>query len=101
MAVFYSFHYDRDAWRVQQILNMGTLESQSILNSQDWEKVKRSGEDAIKAWIAKQMAYKSAVVVLVGAETAARPWIRYEILKAWQDKRGLVGVRIHGLADSA
>lgn len=26
MAVFYSFHYDRDHWRVQQIMNMGALE---------------------------------------------------------------------------
>jgi hypothetical protein len=26
MAVFFSFHYERDAWRVQQILNMGALE---------------------------------------------------------------------------
>lgn len=25
-AVFYSFHYDRNAWRVQQIIQMGALE---------------------------------------------------------------------------
>ena len=100
MAVFLSFHYDRDAWRVQQILNMGMLENQTILNAQDWEEVKRKGDPAIKAWIDGQMLYKSAVVVLIGAETASRPWVLYEIGKAWDDKRGLVGVRINGLGDN-
>ena len=101
MAVFYSFHYGRDAWRVQQILNIGALDSQTILNAQEWESVKRKGDAAIKQWIADQMAYKQAVVVLVGLETSTRPWVVYEIQKAWQDKRPLVGIRIHGLQNSA
>lgn len=25
-SAFFSFHYDRDAWRVQQVINMGKLE---------------------------------------------------------------------------
>lgn len=99
MAVFYSFYYDRDAFRVQQVMNMGALEGQTLLNSQEWESVKRGGDQAIKNWIKSQMAYKSAVVVLVGAETANRPWVKYEITTAWNDKKPLVGVRIHGLAD--
>jgi hypothetical protein len=41
------------------------------------------------------------VVVLAGAETANRPWVRYEIIKAWNEKRPLVGIRVHGLADYA
>lgn len=28
-SVFYSFHYDRDAWRVQQIIQMGALHDAS------------------------------------------------------------------------
>jgi hypothetical protein len=72
-SVFFSFHYDRDAWRVQQIINMGALEEQTILSAQEWEEVKRRGKAAIEKWIADQMAYKSAVVVLVGRYTADRP----------------------------
>lgn len=49
MAVFYSFHFDRDSWRVQQIENMGALDGQPILNAQDWEKVKARGEAASKS----------------------------------------------------
>lgn len=99
-AVFYSFHFDRDFWRVQQIRNIGALEGQEVLPAQKWEQVKQQGRAAIEAWIAKEMRYKSAVVVLVGAQTAARPWVKYEIEKAWADKRPLVGIRVHGLADS-
>lgn len=98
MSVFYSFHYERDAARVQQIMNMGQIEGQRVLNSQDWEAIKDRGTAAIEQWINGQMKYKDAVVVLVGAETASRPWVDYEIRKAWEDKRALVGIRINGLA---
>lgn len=101
MSVFYSFHYDRDNWRVQQVLNMGLLDGQASLNHQEWEAVKKKGNQAIENWIAEQMNYKTAVVVLIGAETASRPWVEYEIAKAWNDKRRLVGIRINGLADSS
>lgn len=100
-SVFYSFHYDRDYWRVQQIMNMGFLEGQSVLNSQDWESVKRRGDAAVENWIAEQMAYKKAVVVLVGLETANRPWVKHEIIRAWDGKKPLVGIRINGLANAS
>lgn len=98
-SVFYSFHYDRDSWRVQQIINIGALEGQFILNAQEWEAVKRQGDAAIKKWISDQMSYKSAVVVLVGSQTASRPWVRYEIAYAWDNYKPLVGISIHGLLD--
>ncbi|HMJ03248.1 MAG TPA: TIR domain-containing protein [Conexibacter sp.] len=100
-TVFYSFHYERDAWRIQQILKMGALEGQPILNAQKWEEIKRRGRAAIEKWIAEQMAYKSAAVVLVGAETAKRPWVKHEIVYAWNRRKPLVGIRINGLADRA
>lgn len=99
MSVFYSFHYDRDNWRVQQIMNMGVIEGTTLLNHQDWETVKRGGDQAIKNWIDKQMLYKSAVIVLVGYETAGRPWVQYEIEKAYLDRKPLLGIRINSLKD--
>jgi hypothetical protein len=100
-SVFYSFHYDNDAWRVQQIINMGAVEGQPLLNSQEWEEVKKKGKAAIETWIDEQMAYKKAVVVLVGSGTADREWVDYEIRKAWNAKKPIIGVRINGLADSS
>ena len=98
MAVFYSFHYERDVARVMLVRNLGAIEGQPLLNPQEWEQVRRGGNPAVEKWIDKQMAYKTAVVVLVGAETANRHFVNYEIIKAWNDKRPVVGIRIHGLS---
>lgn len=43
------------------------------------------------------MNYRSCVVVLVGAETAQRTWVKYEIEKAWNAGKGLFGVHVHNL----
>jgi len=98
--VFFSFHYDNDAWRVQQIQKMGVLEGQPLLSPQKWEEVKRQGDAAIKKWIANQMSGKSCVVVLIGSATASRKWVKYEIEKGWDDRKGVVGIYIHKLLDS-
>ncbi len=98
MAVFYSFHYERDVNRVQLIRNMGLVEGQRILNAQKWESVRARGKSAIQNWIDEQMKSKSAVVVLIGAKTASRTWVQYEVRKAWYDKKPLLGIRIHGLS---
>ncbi len=97
-SVFYSFYYERDVHRVQLVRNIDALEGQPLLNSQDWENVQRGGDAAIEKWINQQMAYKKAVIVLIGQETAGRKWVNYEINKAWSDKRPLLGVHIHGLS---
>jgi len=99
-SVFFSFDYDRDHWRVQQVQNMGALEGGAAFTPQDWEKVRRNSDSAIEKWIDEQMSYTRAVIVLVGYESSESRWVRYEIAKAWDDKRPLVGVRIHGLKDS-
>ena len=98
MAVFYSFHYQEDSWRVQQIMNMGVVDGQHI-NSQKWEEVKRQGDRAIKKWIDEEMSYKSAVIVLNGRYTAGRPWVQYEIERAWDIRKPLLSIDINGLRD--
>lgn len=45
------------------------------------------------------MQYRSCVVVLVGEETANRKWVQYEIKKAWEDGKRVVGIYIHNLKD--
>jgi hypothetical protein len=44
------------------------------------------------------MKGKSCVVVLIGTDTSKRPWVDYEIKKAWKDGKALVGVHIHNLS---
>lgn len=95
--VFHSFDYKRDAMRVQQVKQIGALEGQPLLSSNDWEKVERQGEAAIKRWIDQQMADKDCLIVLIGSGTAGRKWVDYEIVKAWNDGKGVVGIYIHNL----
>src|SRR5258708_16971063 len=87
---FYSFHFDNDAWRAQQVRKMGVLGSNEPVSPNDWEEVKRGGNAAIQKWIADQMKGRTCAVVLVGSQTASRQWVRYQIVKAWSD--GLGGV---------
>jgi len=43
------------------------------------------------------MKNKSCVVVLIGSETSERPWVKHEILKAYNEKKALLGIYIHNL----
>ena len=95
--IFYTFHFDNDVFRVQQIRNMGALEENKPVSPNEWEEVKRGGEAAIERWIEDNMKNRSCVVVLVGTETANRKWVKHEIKKAWNDGKGVVGIHIHNL----
>lgn len=97
--VFYSFHFKNDFSRTQQVRNMKALEGNSLATPNRWEEIKQSGDNAIKSWINSNMDGKSCLVVLVGSETSLRRWVRYEIRKAWEDKRGVLGIYVHGLKD--
>ena len=96
---FFSFHYRPDNWRAAQVRNMGVVEGNSPVSDNDWETVIGRGETAIKRWIDDQMYGKSCVIVLIGSQTSGRKWIKYEIEKAWDDGRGLLGIYIHNLRD--
>ena len=96
--VFYSFHFDNDVMRVQQIRNIGVVEGNKPVAPNNREQIKRS-EYAVKKWIDDNMKYKSCVVVLVGSETESRKWVDYEIRKAWNEGKGIFGVYIHNLKD--
>lgn len=100
-STFASFHYQNDYWRVQQVLNMGAIEGQEIMPAQNWESVKAEGDDAVEEWINAEMAYKAAVVVLIGSQTASRKFVKYEIRRAWSIKKPLLGIRINGLKDAS
>lgn len=100
-CVFFSFHFDNDYWRTQQVRNIGSLEGQSLCTPNAWEEVKKKGSAAVEEWIDDNMYGKSCVIVLVGSETAKRPWVRREIVKGWDANKGVLGIRINKLLDSS
>lgn len=95
--VFFSFHYDNDNWRAGQVRNMGKVDSSSTFSDNDWEEVKEKNESNIKEWIDEQLNKRSCLVVLIGEKTANRKWINYEIKKAYELNKGIVGIYIHKL----
>lgn len=99
--VFYSFHYQPDNWRASKVRNIGVVGGNNPVSDNKWETIKEGGEQAIKRWINSQMDYRSCAVVLVGSNTTNRKWINYEIVKAWKDNMGVVGIHIHDLKDRA
>lgn len=94
--VFYSFHFDNDVFRVQQIRNMGVIEGNEPVTPNSWEQLKKTS-GGIEKWINENMSGKSCVVVLIGTDTHKRPWVKYEIKKAWEDGKALLGIHIHNL----
>lgn len=97
---FYSFHYAPDNWRAATVRRIGSIDGNAPTSDNNWEAITKGGDAAIKKWIADQMKGKSCVVVLVGANTAGRKWINHEIVKGWEDGKGVVGIHIHGLKGS-
>lgn len=95
--VFFSFEYNKDNWRAAQVRRMGQVENNSTFSDNSWEKVKRGTDLSIKRWIDKEMMMRSCVVVLIGSTTANRKWINYEIKKAYELNKGMVGVYINRL----
>ena len=79
---------------------MGLVDGNRPATDNDWETVKRGGDAAIKKWIDGQLDGRSCAVVLIGAETAGRKWINYEIETSWNGGKGVLGIHVHNLKDS-
>jgi hypothetical protein len=100
--VFFSFHYQRDIWRVSQIRNSWVTrdwESNPFLDAASWESIRRRGDQAIQNWIDEQLSGTGVTVVLIGEETCDRRFVRYEIQESHRRGNGLLGVHIHKLKD--
>ena len=101
--VFFSFHYEKDVWRVNVVRNSWVtkpnIEEAGYIDAAEFEEIKRQGELAIKRWIDSQLEGTSVTVVLIGTETYSRDWVRYEIIKSFDRGNGLLGVYIHQIKD--
>lgn len=97
--VIYSLHYDADRSRVAGILGSSALQGNLEAKLPEWDKIKRSGDFAIKRWVENALKGRSCCVVLIGAHTASRPWVRYEIRRAHELELAMFGVYVHHLKD--
>ena len=100
--VFFSFHYQRDIWRVNQIRNVPEIVGVAAAGFADaslWEEAKKKGDTAIKKLIDDGLKNTTVTVVCIGAKTAGRKYINYEIAQSLKRGNGLVGIHINHLKD--
>src|SRR5580704_2377543 len=100
--VFFSFHYQRDLWRVNVVRNSGAIESIAAGGFHDaslWEETRRKGDVAVKKLIDSGLDSTTVTVVLIGAETANRKYVSYEIEQSAARENGILGIRINNIKD--
>lgn len=100
--VFFSFHYQRDIWRASNIRNSGVVEGQAAAGFSDasiWEEAKKKGDATIKKMIDDALIGTSVTAVLIGAQTANRKYVNYEIEKSIERGNGILGIYIYNIKD--
>ena len=100
--VYFSFHYQRDLWRVNVVRNSAMIDGSSVAGFHDgslWEETAKKGDDAIRKLVDAGLEGTTVTVVLIGAETASRRYVSYEIEKSIARGNGLLGVRVNDIKD--
>jgi hypothetical protein len=98
--VFFSFHYQQDIFRVNQIRNLPEIIEESAAGFKDkslWEESKQKGDAAIKKLIDAGLTGTSVTVVCIGSATAGRKYVNYEIEQSIARGNGILGLQIHHL----
>jgi len=99
--VYFAFHYqDVIDFRANVVRNHSLtkgLEKAGYYDASIWEESKKKGDLALKRMINAELDYTSVTVVLVGSQTYARRWVRYEIMKSAECGNRMLGVQINSI----
>ena len=98
--VFFSFHYQRDIWRVNQIRSIPNITGVAAAGFKDsslWEEARKKEDAVIKKMIDKALENTTVTVICIGEKTAGRKYINYEIEQSIARGNGIVGLQIHHL----
>jgi hypothetical protein len=96
--VFFSFHYqDVIDFRANVVRNHNVTKDNSggYFDASLWESTKRNGEISIKRLINSGLDNTTVTVVLIGSETYARRWVKYEIFKSIERGNSILGIHIN------
>ncbi len=100
--VFFSFHFEKDIWRVIQIRDKGAFSSVTAKGYADvtgYESIKEEDDSTIKSWIDSNLKYTEITVVLVGTETFNRHWVKYELQESYKMGNGILAIHINNVKD--
>jgi hypothetical protein len=98
---FFSFHYKNDVSRAHVVRNSWVTkpdrETAGFIDAAEFEEVKKKGEAAVQKWIDGQLISTTVTVVLIGAETNTRDYIKYELKRSYARGNGMLGIYIHNI----
>ncbi len=100
--VFFSFHYkDVAEFRANVVRNHRVVKKgeAEYFDASLWEETKKKGDLPIKKMINDGIDRTTVTTVLIGSETYARRWVRYEIMKSLQKGNLLLGIHINNVAN--
>jgi len=100
--VFFSFHYqDVIDFRAnvvrQHWVTKPDREAAGFFDASVWETAKKTNSTAVKRLIHSGLEGTSVTCVLIGSETYARPWVRYEIMKSFRKGNRILAVNINSI----
>ncbi len=100
--VFFSFHYqDVIDFRANVVRNHWLTkpdrDAAGFFDASVWETAKRTNSTAVKRLIHSGLDGTSVTCVLIGSDTYARPWVKYEILKSFRKGNKLLAVHINSI----
>lgn len=101
-SIYFSFHYqDVIDFRANVVRNSNNFRKSgnTFKDSSIWEEAKEKKVKVIKSLIESSLYGTSVTCVLIGNETYARRWVRFEIIKSFVDKKGILGVGINWIKD--
>lgn len=100
--VFFSFHYqDVIDFRANVVRNHWMTkpdrQEAGYFDASIWESARRQGDTALKRLINGGLENTTNTCVLIGSQTYARPWVRYELLKSFRRRNHIFGVHVNGI----
>lgn len=94
-----SYHHDADRARAARIAKSARLQAQPLVDDDTWNLLTRQGEHTVQRAIDRTLETRACLIVLISRFTRGRRWINYEIVRAWNQKKGVLGIHVHNIAD--
>ena len=101
--VYFAFDYeDVSDFRANVVRNLnftGGVEKAGYFDASIWEEAKKKDPTSLKRLISAELENTSVTTILIGSQTYARRWVRYEIIKSIERGNKVIGVHINGIMD--
>jgi hypothetical protein len=100
--VYFSFHYqDVIDFRANVVRNSGKFRQKGEIfrDASIWEEAEEKAVRKVKRLIETELKGTSVNCVLIGSDTYSRRFVRYEIMKCFETKKGQLGVGINWIKD--